>query len=330
MTGPIRDVSLSHKVPVPGEAGVEIHIAERAAPKGGGGTPILFVHGATLPGTVIFDLDIPGYSWLARAAADGHPAFALDVRGYGGSTRPEVMAVPAVENPPFARAETVVADIDAAVTFIRARTGARKIHLVGHSWGTVTGGQYAIRHGDKLDRLVLFAPVYSDRHQGWLEMLAESSDPGRIRADIGSYRVTTREMLIERWQAQLTGGGIEAMLDRSVLDRFLDAALNSDPACQSGAIPGLRSPNGVLVDLFEIFSERPVYEAGAITLPTLVIRGSEDTDSTRTDALGLFDRLGSAVKRYVEIAAASHFVLLERNAPALHDLVANFLSEDAV
>lgn len=318
-----------HSVRSRAEPNIQIYLRERYAedrPPESAARVVLFVHGATYPG-VVFDCPVGDYSWMNRAVADGFVAYAMDVRGYGRSTRPPAMDQPPTDNPPFARASEVVPDIDDVIEFIFGRTAAEQIYLVGHSWGTVTTGMYATRHGDKIARLVLFAPVFSGRHDGWIANIADPKDPSCIRADLGAYRLTTRQGMTDRWMAQLTPGNITDMLEDEALAGICDEILASDPAADDHAPPAIRSPNGVLVDVYEIFSDRPIYDPAKITVPTLVIRGTDDTDSTRGDAMGLFDRLGAAERRYVEIARASHFVLLEKNVNQLHDEVARFFAD---
>jgi alpha-beta hydrolase superfamily lysophospholipase len=103
-------------------------------------------------------------------------------------------------------------------------------------------------------------------------------------------------------------------------------ALMHDSLDAAGCGDSFPAPNGTLIDLFEVFSGRPLYDAGAVTLPVLLLRGAADPTSTRADALGLFDRLGSAIKRYVEIGHGAHFISAERNGWQVFDEVAAFLT----
>gem|GEM_PF-2046060 len=65
---------------------------------------------------------------------------------------------------------------------------------------------------------------------------------------------------------------------------------------------------------------------GAIKVPVLLTRGSQDTTSTRSDALQMFDRLTVENRQYVEIANGSHFLIAERKAPQLFAVVNRFFS----
>jgi esterase/lipase len=84
----------------------------------------------------------------------------------------------------------------------------------------------------------------------------------------------------------------------------------------------------VLVDVFEIFSGRPVYDAGRIEAPTLVIRGADDPTATEEDAVGLYAALGARYKDYTALAGGSHFINLERKAPLLMHAVQGFLESE--
>jgi len=312
----------SHRVQSTTDENIALHVVERRPDDASDrDAAVLFVHGATYPG-VTFDTPLSdGPSWLQRTAEDGYHAFAMDVRGYGRSTRPAAIAAPAEENAPFARAETVIHDIDDVVEFIRERTGVDKVNLVGWSWGTVTTGMYTARHGDKVERLVLYAPVYSDRNEAWTAKLADPDNPEQL-ADVGAYRTVTREQADERWASQIDADDSTEWRDPAVFDDWFSAMLRMEPGDD---VTQVKAPNGVLVDIWEIFHERPVYDAAKIDVPTLVIRGDDDPTSTDADARGLYAALSSATKRYVVIGDGTHFVCMEKNAPQLFAETALFL-----
>ena len=54
----------------------------------------LFVHGAGTPAEVAFDVPYKDYSWMAYLARAGFDVFAMDMTGYGRSTRPAAMNDP--------------------------------------------------------------------------------------------------------------------------------------------------------------------------------------------------------------------------------------------
>jgi pimeloyl-ACP methyl ester carboxylesterase len=282
---------------------------------------VLFVHGATYPG-ITFDLEIDGYDWMTQVATAGFAAYALDLRGYGRSTRPAAMADPPEKNAPFSRAKDAAADVGDAVEFILDRTGADRVDLVGWSWGTVITGMYAAEHGDKVDKLVLYAPIYSLENPDGKAWLADPGNQGQLK-QLGAYRTVGFEQTGERWASQIVPEDKSQWRDEEVLQTWFDALLATEPA---GA-EVVRAPNGVLVDLWEVFHARPLYDAGRIEVPTLVIRGDADGDSTHEDAFGLFEALGAQDKQYVVIGNATHFLSLEKRAPMLIREVQAFLED---
>ena len=75
------------------------------------------------------------------------------------------------KNKPIVRFTSAMEDVDDVVDFIRKRTNVEKVSLVGWSWGTVISGGYATELGDKVDKLVLYAPVYSHEVPAWTKNL---------------------------------------------------------------------------------------------------------------------------------------------------------------
>ncbi len=302
-----------HTIESSADPSAQLYLRERLpASKGAGDLDkaVLFVHGATYPG-VTFDMPQAGYGWMTHTANHGYASYYLDIRGYGGSSRSDALDADPKANPPFSTAEEAVEDIADAVRFIRERTGVEKVSLIGWSWGTVTTGMFTASNNDLVDKLVLFAPVYSYQNQSWTSRLAHPDDPDQLN-DVGAYRTVTFEQARDRWEVQIPEGeDKDSWRDGDVLAEWFQQMVDYEP----GEL--VRAPNGVLIDLWEIFNARPIYDAAQITVPTLVIRGSNDPTATREDGLGLYDRLGSQVKRYVEVGRGTHFVSLERAAPQL-------------
>lgn len=122
---------------------------------------VLFVHGATYPSETAFDLDLPGGgSWMNYVAERGYDAYLVDVRGYGKSTRPPAMSEAPSQNPPFAMTVEAVQDVGTAIAFILKRRGLSKLNLVGWSWGTAIVGGYTSLNNAKIEKLVLYAPLW--------------------------------------------------------------------------------------------------------------------------------------------------------------------------
>jgi pimeloyl-ACP methyl ester carboxylesterase len=116
------------------DPGIRVHLRNKHAAQQdafGRDRIVLFVHGATFPSETMFDIDLPGGSWMEHAAKRGFDAYIVDIRGYGRSTRPGAMSLPPEDSPPFAGADDAVRDIAAAVDFIPHRRFAALARATG-------------------------------------------------------------------------------------------------------------------------------------------------------------------------------------------------------
>lgn len=292
------------RLPCPDDGRITLNLREVLAtgitPAGARGA-VLLVHGATLPASALFD--IPGRSWLEDIAAAGFAAYGLDVRGHGLSDQP---AAPGPA--PYARAVEAVRDIGAAAACIAARTARGRIALLGGSWGSITSAIFAATAGRAMvERLILYAPIFAARNQGWLDWIEDPARPGHLHPALGAFRQVTPAEIRARWQAELDAAAAPELLEDWLFDALVRVALPPGAA-------SLTVPNGALADLVEAFTGRPLYDPGAITAPTLLIRGADDPTSTEADMAALFRRLGAPIRRAVTIGRGTHFVSAERNA----------------
>lgn len=276
---------------------------------------LLFVHGASQPAEATFDLALDGHSWMDFIARRGWDVYLVDVRGYGRSTRPPEMDRPPEESPPIVRTDVAARDVAAAVDLVLRRRGIPRLNLLGWSWGTTLVGRYAATHPERVERLVLYAAL-------WL------SDG--IPAPTGAYVAAPMEMARARLQAGVPDGEKEALLPSAWFEAWKAAALASDPVGAAQDPPVLRSPAGVRQDLHELWGTgRPTYDPGAITAPTLLVTGAWDQVTPPEQAQAVFDELSSATKRFVQIGAATHLLMLERNREQLFQEVQLFLETGA-
>lgn len=277
---------------------------------------VLFVHGATYGGRSMFDPPVPREyeTWLRFAANRGQAAFAVDIRGYGESERPDLSMR---NGEPPVRATRAACDVADALAWIHERFD--RVHLVGISWGTMIAGTLFSEHDPAgeygVASLVQGAPVYDLSPE-----LREAFDH-----DDTPYRTVTKAEVEERWNAQIPESedpaewrGADAS-DDFVLDAVWEALYDSGQRVDGGEI---LAPNGTLEDV----QQSPVYDPSDVTVPTLVARPSLDTTSTRADALALYDALEVPEGRaeYAEFDGATHMIHLERRRRALYDAVYAF------
>ncbi len=319
-------VRREHRLPPDGQRDAPLSIVEIAPADGEAHkTPVLLLHGATF-GAPMFDLPPPAVSMQRDLAARGWRNFALDLRGYGWSTPAATLDAPPEQNAPYARLADVVEDLAAGVRFAIEQAGSKQVNLVGFSWGTVIAGAFAGRNGGVLERLVLYAPVFAEANDAWIDRIADPSDRTRINPSLGAYRWIGLADLRSRWDADIPeGADVADYRDGAVPDAIMQALAKADPASGTRGELSFRAPTGALADLFEIFNGRPLYDPQRISPPTLIIRGGDDTTSTASDASRLFGRLGARQKRLVTISPGSHFLCVERNARDLFGEIDLFL-----
>ncbi len=109
----------------------------------GAGAPLIVLHGAYM--------NIPSMGAIIPRLAETHKVYALELQGHGRTTdidRP-------ITYPNLA--DDVAAFMDAI--------GLQKAHVFGYSMGSVAGLQLAIRHPEKVNRLVAASVAYD--FEGW-------------------------------------------------------------------------------------------------------------------------------------------------------------------
>jgi pimeloyl-ACP methyl ester carboxylesterase len=295
----------------------------------------IFVHGATFSGVSAFDAPLRGGSWLDFAATHGHDAYAVDIRGYGLSSRLPIDAEVRWTDRPQARTSEAILDLSAAIDFVLALTGAESVNLVGWSWGTAICGGYTSRNNAKVRRLVTYAPLWtmppslgtelplSMAAKMWMSALGPL-----FASTLSSHRKVTFDDARRRWFRGVDAGVAEVLCPQEELRAWWAHALSTDPIGASQMPPALRAPNGVLADLAEYWAVGiPTYEPKSIQVPVLAILGEWDVDTPLSMACELFQRLTEApYKRLEVLGEGTHSMCLEVNRFELYRRVENFLS----
>jgi pimeloyl-ACP methyl ester carboxylesterase len=277
-------------------------------------TAVLHVHGSITNSRALFAPPVEGddsYSWLAATAQRGRTALALDIRGYGDSDRPAALDEPPEANDPPVRAPTAALDIAAAVESARERFDT--VHLLGVSWGTMTCGHYLAHHAEGIPvaSLAQVAPVHRPT---WT--FDEVTTALGVDSGLDAYYQQHYDAVRER-QGVADGG------DDPLFEAVWRAQVESGQGVDEETYI---AQAGALADTKAACEGETVYDADAVTVPSLVIRGTDDGISVREDALGLYDELGAAAdrKEYAELAGADHYAMHGRRRQALYDATASF------
>jgi len=289
----------------------------------GSGQVVLFVHGAGTPAAVAFDVPYPGYSWMQYLAQHGFAVHAMDLTGYGRSTRPHAMNdrcnLSAEQQqelfgdsclPGFTQAATTMAsdwhDIDAVVENLRARHGVDKVHLVAWSQGGPRAAGYASQHAGKVGNIVLLAPAYNRNLPATANAaaIAGTAMTKQSRADFDAG-----------WARQTA---CENQFEPAVADAVWQDMLASDPVGATWGEGVRRAPR------VPTFGWTP-REVAATTLPVLTVIGQLDSQVDPARAREFHTDLGSTRKVLLEMPCASHNAMWEKDATQLFEATRQWL-----
>ncbi|MDR1875924.1 MAG: alpha/beta hydrolase [Synergistaceae bacterium] len=255
--------------------GVQLHL-ERYQTDDGGKKPILLVHGLTYSSHE-FDVNYGDYS-LARFLADnGYSVWLLDIAGYGSSQKVGDGFAP--------NSDYAAEDIAAAARLITETSKTAKLDVLGWSWGTVTGGRFAVRYPDLVNRLVLYAPIVAGL------AAIEVTD---------AYHVNTWEHAASDFQVKADNSIDYDIVELPVADTFLSNCWRYD---------GAGSPNGGRRDLLVAPTERLIPTA-ELKAPTLLIVGDKDPYVTVALCEEALKTLANGELKVIE--GAAHAMMMEK------------------
>jgi len=315
---------------MPGEY-AQLYVRERLADtvlsEDGKGQVLLFIHGAGTPAEVAFDVPHPDYSWMLSLARHGFATYAMDMTGYGRSTRPTVMndrcnlseehqqqLFGSACAPSFASAATTMAsdwdDIDAVVDFLRSKHNVERVHLIGWSQGGPRAAGYAFKQPAKVGRIVLLAPAYNREAAAAAE-----------QAPIAGAAMTkqSREDFFSGWERQT---GCEQQVDPQIAELIWQDMLVSDPVGTTWGDGVRRAPRT------PTFGWTPT-EVAATQAPVLAVIGLLDSQVQPERVREFHTDLGSSNKVLLEMPCASHNAMWEKDAQLLFEASRQWLLEAA-
>jgi pimeloyl-ACP methyl ester carboxylesterase len=310
-----KDHYVKLKSSAPGMKGAETSVYVREIPPAASSPVakadrvVLFVHGGTFPGTAVFDLPHPRYSWMQYFAEAGYDTFALDFTGYGRSTHPPPMndpcnlpeaqqksfipaLIPAPCKPsvsqPITTMESEWDEMDAVIEYVRKLSGADKVSIVGWSRGGARTSGYTLRHPEKVSQVFVLAPDYG---RDW------SADKPRS--------VTPMSVLMKRGPDNPPPAGCEGQYDPAIRDLAWKESVEAQ-----GVGPQWGGALQQLPPLAYGINQELAKQVG---VPFAMATGALDTVVKPQTVRAFYEDLGSTDKVLIDLACSGHPAMWEKN-----------------
>lgn len=248
--------------------------------------PVLYIHGATFPSANSMMFRFDSVSWADELNKAGLSVWALDFAGFGGSEfYPEMVQPAPPAGEPLGRAPEAATQIERAVRAILAETGATRVSIIAHSWGTMAAGLFATRRPELVNRIVFFGPVVRREIMSGVPPL-------------GTWRFLTVEEQHKRFVEDVPAGQPPVLLDRYFAE-WSALYLKSDPSSGTRTPPSVKTPNGPVADIMAAWSGSLAYDPALIKSPVVIVRGEWDGLCKDADVAWLLAALTSAPQKTI-------------------------------
>ena len=230
------------------------------------------------------------YAHVALRLLDaGYAVYALDHRGHGRSEGPRAL---------LDRMDNVVGDLDSLIALASSTHRDLPVILLGHSMGGAISLRYAMSHQNRLSALMLSGP---------LAALDAAPPPMRIIAS-----------LLSALTPKLPLFGVDSSLISR--DPEVVRAYQEDPLVYHGKLP-VRT----IAELAGAIASFPEGVRG-ITIPTLIMYGSEDQLCPQAGSKMLAERIGAADKTLKRYDGLYHEILNEPEQGIVMDDMCRWLA----
>ena len=262
---------------------------------------ILFVHGSSMAGTPVFDLQVPGrpessvMDWFARL---GYDAWCLDCEGYGRSDK---------YRPVTCDVSNGADDVAAATAYMAGAADEPRVHLYGSSSGALRAALFAQRHPERVHRLALDAFVWTGQGS---PTLAER------KKRLAEFRAANRRPIDRKFVHSIFTRDHPGTSDLTVVDAFADAVLALDDSV----------PTGTYIDMS---ANLPLVDPARITVPTMIMRGEYDGIASLQDLVDFFVRLPNPDKHFAVMPGIAHSSLRSKNWGVPYHLLDSFFGQPA-
>ncbi len=229
------------------------------------------------------------YAHVAERLTDeGYAVYALDHRGHGRSSGARALVD---------RIDNTVADLDSLIVLASSEHAGSETFLLGHSMGGAIALRYAIAHQDRLAGLILSGP---------LAALEAASPATRIAAKV-----------LSAVAPRLPVFGVDPTLVSR--DPAEVNAYETDPLVHHGKLPARTVAE--LAVAVESFPQA----VRSITIPTLILYGTDDKLCPPAGSLMLSERIGSEDKTLKAYDGLYHEILNEPERERVLDDLCSWL-----
>lgn len=245
---------------------------------------IVLVHGRTWSARPNFDLRVPGASLMDALVAEGYAAYAVDLRGYGGTPR---------DGSGWLTPDRAARDVSTVLEWVRAReekgSGARgrlprgsggvRPTLLGYSQGAMVSMLVAQRHPELISGMVLFGYPYPG------DGAAASAQPDPAAPPR------------QRTTAAAAG------------EDFISPAV-TPPGVKEAYVGTATTTDSIRAD-WRLLSQFAELDPAKVLVPTLLLDGERDPYANAADHPRFFAALGTADRWWVVLPGVDHAAHLE-------------------
>jgi pimeloyl-ACP methyl ester carboxylesterase len=278
--------------------GIKIYLWEKYSGSPSGKSIVVLAHGSATAGKESFDLQVPSkdsYSLMDFLSREGFDVFALDTRGFGRSTHPDMHFT----------TQQASEDLDSAVDHVLKLRGAKRVNLLAWSWGTQYGGMFVMAHPEKVEKYVTYA-----------QMHVESADIAKRRPRVDSFRKNPYITIPQAgWKGRFYSLTPAEASEPEVVDAYAKAAFDVEK----------KTPTSPQLDMVTIL---PMVNARLIPVPTLIIHGQYDDVADLDGLFPFFRQLPNPHKRYVVVPNAGHMMHLQKGHLVFQREVAGFFKTE--
>ncbi len=258
--------------------GARVHVLDE-----GEGSPVVFIHG--------FASSLGTWKPMVPKLAKEHRVIALDLKGFGWTSRPPG------DYSPAAQADLVLEVLDRLEV-------EEPVALVAHSWGSGVALQVALKKPERVERIALYdAWVYQEQLPTAF-FLMRAPGVGEVLMDAFYDERTDDKLLLGFHDPRF----VTEELAQNVAEQL------SRPGTHAGALAAIRGQEYAEVEK----------RYRTIDKPVLLLWGRED----RVTPLSIGERLLRELPdaRLISYPGCGHFPMIEARAPSTRDLAA-FLRE---